>query len=43
MPALQKVFDTILQVLEMIKKFFTDLFPQKEEDGDAAEGDNAEA
>ncbi len=42
MEALQTVFDYILGILEIIKKFFTDLFPQKEEEGEA-EGDGAEA
>ena len=39
MDALQKVFDTIKDVLAIIKKFFEDLFPQKdaEDDAEAAE------
>ncbi len=37
MDALQKVFSTILQVLEIIKNFFADLFPQKEEEGETTE------
>lgn len=32
MEALQTVFATILEVLEIIKKFFAELFPNKEED-----------
>lgn len=40
MDALQKVFDTIMQVLNIIKKFFTDLFPQKD---DAAEDETTVA
>lgn len=32
MEALQTVFDTILKVLDIIKKFFTELFPEKDED-----------
>ena len=35
MDALTKVFETIKQVLEIIKKFFKDIFPEK----DPAEGD----
>jgi len=34
MEALQKVFDTIREVLAIIKDFFEKLFPQQEE-GDA--------
>ncbi len=37
MPALEKVFETIKQVLAIIKKFFEDIFPQK--DAEDAEGD----
>ncbi|MEE1322086.1 MAG: hypothetical protein UHM85_11250 [Acutalibacteraceae bacterium] len=40
MDALQKVFDTILKVLEIIKNFFADLFPQKD---DAAEDETTVA
>ena len=36
MDALQKVFDTIMEVLNIIKKFFSELFPAKDE----AEGDD---
>lgn len=32
MDALQTVFDTIMQVLAIIKDFFNQLFPKKEED-----------
>lgn len=32
MEALEKVFETIKQVLAIIKKFFEDIFPQKEEE-----------
>ena len=36
MDALQKVFDTIMDVLEIIKNFFNQLFPKTEEgEGDA--------
>ncbi len=35
MDALQKVFDTIMGVLEIIRKFFEELFPPK----DDAEGE----
>ncbi len=36
MEALQTVFDYIKAILEMIKNFFADIFPQKpEEDGEA--------
>lgn len=31
MDALQKVFDTIMEVLNMIKAFLGQLFPQQEE------------
>ncbi len=39
MDALQKVFATIMDVLNIIKNFFYQLFPEKapETDGDAAE------
>lgn len=30
MEALEKVFETIKQVLEIIKKFFKDIFPEKD-------------
>ena len=30
MDALEKVFETIKQVLEIIKKFFKDIFPEKD-------------
>ena len=36
MDALQKVFDTIMEVLNIIKKFFSELFPPKDE----TEGDD---
>lgn len=37
MDALQTVFDTIKEVLAIIKKFFEEIFPQKEEeDAEAA-------
>ena len=39
MDALQKVFDTILEVLNIIKKFFADLFPQDKEEGETPEAD----
>lgn len=32
MDALQKVFDTIKEVLAIIKKFFDEIFPKKEEE-----------
>lgn len=38
MDALQKVFDTIMSVLNIIKDFFAKLFPQ-----DDAEGEDTEA
>lgn len=34
MDALQTVFDYILNILNIIKDFFTQLFPQKEEGTD---------
>lgn len=37
MDALQTVFKTILDVLDIIKKFFAELFPAKEEDAPAEE------
>ena len=37
MDALEKVFSTILEVLNIIKKFFEDLFPKKEEEGETTE------
>lgn len=37
MDALTKVFETILQVLNIIKDFFAQLFPQKEEEGETTE------
>lgn len=33
MDALQKVFDTILYVLDIIRKFFEELFPQDDAEG----------
>lgn len=39
MEALQQVFDTIKAVLEIIKNFLADIFPQKDE----AEGEDANA
>ena len=39
MDALQKVLDTILKVLDIIKGFFAELFPQD----DPAEGEDAPA
>ena len=42
MEALEKVFETFKKVLDIIKKFFEDIFPQK--DAEDAEGDaNADA
>lgn len=38
MDALQKVFDTIMEVLNMIKAFLGQLFPQAD-----GEGENTEA
>lgn len=35
MEALTKVFETIKQVLKIIEKFFKDIFPQKDAEGDA--------
>ena len=32
MDALTKVFETIKKVLDIIRKFFEDIFPQKDED-----------
>lgn len=37
MDALQKVFSTILEVLNIIKKFFADLFPQKDVEDETTE------
>lgn len=37
MDALQKVFETILGVLDIIKNFFNQLFPKQDEDTDASE------
>lgn len=37
MGPLQKVFETILGVLEIIKNFFTQLFPKQDDDTDASE------
>ncbi len=39
MDALTKVFETILQVLNIIKDFFAQLFPQKEEEAPEADAD----
>ncbi len=40
MDALTTVFETILRVIEIIKNFFAQLFPQKDE-GEAEEGAEA--
>lgn len=42
MEALQKVFDTIMGVLDIIKKFFEQLFPKTEE-GEGTTDENAGA
>lgn len=41
MEALQKVFDTIMGVLDIIKKFFAQLFPQGEGEGTTDENAGA--